>query len=137
MLLNDTLIFIKIPFRPIILSLKDYTKLTLPLIRSVSRLLKHLTLWFNRSLGDKIIEHLYHLSEKNKILSLCLWKTEDVPKLAAAMIDLFYLMSSASRFVEVLVRVTLRLEQAWGTMSKISPLRDPLARYLNRNCASK
>lgn len=49
--------------RPILLNLRDYKKLTLPLLRGLSRLLALLSSWFNKSLGEKLIEHLGHFSD--------------------------------------------------------------------------
>lgn len=99
-------------------------------------MLKLLKFWFNQSLGEKMLHHLHLLIDKEQILKLRVWKADEVPKLAAAVIDLFHLMPSASRFVEVLVKTTVKLEQAWG-LANTSPLRDPLARFLTANCASE
>ncbi|KAL3798859.1 hypothetical protein HJC23_004647 [Cyclotella cryptica] len=120
--------------RPILINLRDHTKLTIPLLRGIARLLSLLSSWFNKALGEKMIEHLSKFTEADKITSLQLWKSGDEPKVAAAVMDLFALLPQASRFVEALVKSTLRLEAAWSV--PFSPFRDPLARYLNRHCAS-
>jgi transformation/transcription domain-associated protein len=90
------------------MNLKDHTKLTISLLRATSSLLVLLTSWFNKSLGEKMLEHLYKFCEANKILESRLWKTGDGPKVAAAVIGLYSLIPQASRFVEALVRATLR-----------------------------
>jgi hypothetical protein len=55
-----------------------------------------------------MIEHLYRLTEKEKVLELRLWKADEAPKIAAKIIELFHQMPFASRFVEVLVKLTAR-----------------------------
>ena len=42
--------------RPILLHLRDHTKLNIPLLRGLSRLLALLSSWFNRTLGEKLLE---------------------------------------------------------------------------------
>ncbi len=44
--------------RPVLLNLRDYTKLSIPLLRGLSRLLSLLSSWFSKTLGDKLLEHL-------------------------------------------------------------------------------
>ncbi len=44
--------------KPILLNLRDYTTLSLPLLRGLRRLLGLLSSWFNKSLGSKLLEHL-------------------------------------------------------------------------------
>ena len=90
------------------MNLKDHKKLTLPLLRGVSRLLVLLTSWFNKSLGEKMLEHLYKFIERDKIVDLRLWKAGEESKVIAAVIDLFSLLPQASRFVEVLIKIILR-----------------------------
>lgn len=94
--------------RPILIDLKEIKKLTLPLIRGLLRLLVLLSSMFNKSLGEKILAHLYLFTDKPKIIELQLSKVGEEPKLIASMIDLFPLIPQASRFVEVLIKVTLR-----------------------------
>lgn len=49
--------------RPILLNLREYTKLTMPLLRGLSRLLRLLSSWFNKTLGEKLIEHLHKFTD--------------------------------------------------------------------------
>lgn len=60
--------------------------------------------------------------------------------MAAALMELFSLLPQASHFVESLVKHTIRLESAlprYKPCHSISPFRAPLAKYLNRHCASE
>ncbi len=52
--------------RPILLNLREHTKLSLPLLRGLSRLLGLLSSWFNKTLGEKLLEHLYKFGEPGK-----------------------------------------------------------------------
>ena len=90
------------------MNLKDHTKLTLSLLKGVSRLLVLLTSWFNKNLGEKMIEHLHKFTEADQIIELQIWKRKDEPKIAAAVLGLFSLLPQASRFVESLVKATIR-----------------------------
>lgn len=49
--------------RPILLNLREHTKLSLPLLRGLSRLLGLLSSWFNKTLGEKLLEHLHNFGE--------------------------------------------------------------------------
>lgn len=53
--------------RPILLHLRDHTKLTLCLLRGLSRLLALLSSWFNKTLGEKLLEHLHKFTEPGKL----------------------------------------------------------------------
>lgn len=52
--------------RPILLNLRDYKNLSIPLLRGLSRLLNLLSSWFNKSLGEKLIEHLKKFCDPGK-----------------------------------------------------------------------
>jgi len=102
-------------------------------------LLGLLSSWFNRTLGEKLLEHLHRFTEPDKIIALQIWKPGDEPLIAAAVMDLFSVLPQASHFVEMLVKHTIRLESVlprFKPCQNISPFRGPLARYLNRHCAS-
>jgi transformation/transcription domain-associated protein len=49
--------------RPILLNLREHTKLSLHLLRGLSHLLVLLSSWFNKTLGEKLIEHLNRFGE--------------------------------------------------------------------------
>jgi len=124
--------------RPILLNLREHTKLTIPLLRGLSRLLGLLSSWFNKTLGDKLLEHLSKFGEPDKILQLQVFKPGEEPLIAAAVMDLFALLPQASHFVESLVKQTIRLEAVlprYKPCQSISPFRGPLAKYLNRASA--
>lgn len=125
--------------RPILLNLREHTKLTIPLLRGLSRLLGLLSSWFNKTLGDKLLEHLSKFGEPDKILQLQVFKPGEEPLIAAAVMDLFALLPQASHFVESLVKQTIRLEAVlprYKPVQSQSPFRAPLAKYLNRHCSS-
>lgn len=134
--------------RPILLNLRDHTKLSLPLLRGLSRLLGLLSSWFNKTLGEKLLEHLHKFGEPgkysycfvsvsgsgsiallislrvtnfvDKIMRLQVFNPGDEPLIAAAVLDLFALLPQASHFVESLVKQTIRLESA---LPKYKPCR--------------
>lgn len=124
--------------RPILVDLRDYKQLSIPLLNGVSNLLTLLSSWFNKSLGDKMLDHLQRFLEPENIMSLKLWRAGEEPLVAAAVMDLFSVLPQASNFVEALVKTTIRLESvlsAYGAKFVCSPFREPLSRYLNRHCA--
>ena len=49
--------------KPVLISFKSVSQLSVPLMRGVSRLLGLLSSWFNRSFGDKCMDHLKKFSE--------------------------------------------------------------------------
>ena len=121
--------------RPVLLNLKDYTRLTVPLLRGLARLLSLLSSWFNTTLGEKLIEHLQKWTDPERIVARKLWDEGEEPMVAAAIIDLFALLPQASQFVERLVKTTIKLEAALPAFKLRqvgSPYRQPLARYLNK-----
>ena len=123
--------------RPVLLNLRDYTKLSIPLLRGLSRLLSLLSSWFSKTLGEKLLEHLQRWTEPEKIIGLTIWKRGEEPLVAAAIIELFELLpDDSSHFVEMLVKITLKLENAlprYETCLIESPFRLPLAKYLNKH----
>lgn len=70
-------------------------------------------------------------------MSLNIWKKGEEPLVAAAIIGLFELLPDDSHFVELLVKTTLKLENAlprykYSCLDE-SPFRLPLAKYLNKH----
>jgi len=49
--------------KPVLISFKSVSQLSIPLMRGLSRLLGLLSSWFNRSFGDKCMDHLKKFSE--------------------------------------------------------------------------
>jgi hypothetical protein len=121
--------------RPVLLNLRDYTRLSVPLLRGLARLLSLLSSWFNRTLGEKLLEHLQKWTEPELVVACAIWKVGDEPTVAARILDLFALLPHASHFVEPLVKTVIKLEAALhrfkGNQER-SPYRKPLARYLNK-----
>jgi len=124
--------------RPILVNLRDHKQLSIPLLNGLTNLLTLLSSWFNKSLGDKLLDHLQRFLEPEKIVALKLWRAGEEPLVAAAVMNLFSVLPQASNFVEALVKTTIRLESvlsAYGANYVCSPFREPLSRYLNRHCA--
>lgn len=122
--------------RPVLLNLREYTRLTVPLLQGLARLLSLLSSWFNTTLGEKLLEHLQKWADPQLIMSQKVWIEGEEPLVAAAILDLFSLLPQASQFVESLVKTTIKLEltlPAYKPREVASPYRRPLARYLNRH----
>lgn len=126
--------------RPVLLNLRDYSRLTVPLLQGLARLLSLLSSWFNTTLGEKLLEHLQKWTDPERsIIPQRLWVVGEEPLVAAAILDLFALLPQASKFVESLVKTTIKLEialPAYKPRQVESPYRRPLARYLNKHPAS-
>lgn len=123
--------------RPVLLNLRDFTKLSIPLLRGLSRLLSLLSSWFSKTLGEKLLEHLQRWTDPEKIMGLGIWKKGEEPLVAAGIIDLFELLPDDSHFVELLVKTTLKLENVLPRYKHCilneSPFRLPLTKYLNKH----
>jgi transformation/transcription domain-associated protein len=122
--------------RPVLLNLRDYTRLSVYLLRGLSRLLSLLSSWFNKTLGEKLLDHLQKWTDPGRMKSQKIWHEGEEPDVAAAIIDLFVLLPHASHFVEPLVKTTIKLEAclpAFQSRYTLSPYRKPLARYLNKH----
>lgn len=123
--------------RPVLLNLRDYSRLSVHLLRGLSRLLALLSSWFNKTLGEKLLDHLQKWTDPHEIRSQHIWREGTEPEVAAAIIDLFVLLPHAAHFVEPLVKTTIKLEACLPVFQAnytLSPYRKPLARYLNKHC---
>jgi hypothetical protein len=123
--------------KPVLLNLREHTKLSVPLLRGLSRLLSLLSSWFNKTLGEKLLDHLNKWTDPAAIKAQKIWAPGEEPCVAAAIIDLFSLLPYASQFVEPLVKTTIKLEAylpGFNSHFVGSPYRKPLARYLNKHC---
>lgn len=123
--------------RPVLLNLRDYTKLTIPLLRGLSRLMSLLSSWFSKTLGEKLLELLQRWYEPEKIINLRQWKQGEEPLVAAELISMFQMLpDESSNFVEPLIKTTLKLEAVlhhyMGFFTE-SPFRKPLCQYLNKH----
>ena len=121
--------------RPVLLNLRDYTRLTTTLLRGLSQLLSLLSSWFNKTLGEKLLDHLQKWTDPNRIRSHKIWKEGEEPDVAASIVGLFTLLPHASNFVDPLVKTTIKLEAClhlYKSRHIYSPYRKPLARYLNK-----
>lgn len=123
--------------RPVLLNLREHTRLSVSLLRGLSRLLSLLSSWFNKTLGEKLLDHLQKWTDPAQIRAHKIWTPGEEPFVAAAIIDLFSLLPHASHFVEPLVKITIKLEAylpGYNAHCVSSPYRRPLARYLNKHC---
>lgn len=123
--------------RPVLLNLRDYSRLSVHLLRGLSRLLSLLSSWFNKTLGEKLLDHLQKWTDPNRMRSQKIWKEGTEPDVAAAIVGLFVLLPHASHFVEPLVKTTIKLEACLPVFKSrhvFSPYRKPLALYLNKHC---
>lgn len=121
--------------RPVLLNLRDYTRLSTCLLRGLSQLLSLLSSWFNKTLGEKLLDHLQKWTDPNRIRSHKIWKEGEEPDVAASIVGLFTLLPQASNFVDPLVKTTIKLEAclpAYKSRHIYSPYRKPLALYLNK-----
>ena len=122
--------------RPVLFNLRDHARLTIPLLRGLARLLSLLSNWFNKTLGEKLLEHLQKWAEPDRIIARKIWRQGDEPKVAASIMDLFVLLPHGSQFVEPLVKIAIKLEAALPRFKcrlVSSPYRRPLAKYLNKH----
>jgi hypothetical protein len=122
--------------RPVLLNLRDYKRLSVPLLRGLSRLLSLLSSWFNKTLGEKLLDHLQKWTDPALIIPQKIWKEGDEPLVAAAIVDIFALLPHASHFVEPLVKTCIKLEAALPAFKARyveSPYQKPLFRYLNKH----
>jgi len=122
--------------RPVLLNLRDYARLSVPLLRGLSRLLSLLSSWFNRTLGEKLLDHLQKWLDPKGIISRKIWREGEEPLVAAAIVDIFSLLPHASHFVDPLVKTCIKLEAAlpaYKARFAESPFDRPLARYLDRH----
>ncbi len=122
--------------RPVLLHLREYTRLSVPLLRGLSRLLALLSSWFNKTLGEKLLDHLQKWADPARIVGHSIWKQGTEPLVAAGIIDIFAALPHSSNFVEPLVKTSIKLEAALPAFKGrflTSPYRQPLANYLNKH----
>ena len=129
--------------RPILVHLSSHKNLTLPLLAGLRRLLELLSTWFNQALGDKLLEHLKQWTLPEAFSSAgqkSYWRPTDEIRVAAALFELFHLLPvTASRFMEPLVTLSMKLEanipHSCVPSELVSPYRPPLLLFLNRHAA--
>lgn len=122
--------------RPVLLQLREYTRLSVPLLRGLGRLLLILGSWFNKTLGERLLDHLRKWTDPSIIIGHKIWMEGDEPLVAAAIIDIFSLLPFATQFVEHLVKTCIKLESTLHLFKSRfveTPYRRPLARYLNKH----
>jgi hypothetical protein len=122
--------------RPVLLQLKEYTRLTVPLLRGLFRLLTLLGSLFNKTLSERLLDHLRKWTDPTTIIGHKVWVAGEEPLVAAAIIDIFSVLPSSAPFIEHLVKTCIKLESTFHLFkSRLveQPYRRPLARYLNKH----
>ena len=136
--------------RPVLGNLGDYKKLTLQYLQGLNRVLELFSHWFNVNLGEKLLEHLQHWTEPEKLPPLKKMMAGSESKVAAAILDLFHLLpTAASKFMDQIVHMVLKLEavialaapgaahlglkNAMGAST--SPYRTPLLKFANHHAS--
>ncbi len=123
--------------RQLLLNLADYRNLTLVLIQKLAYLAQLFSNVFSERLCEQLLQHLKKWLEVAIVTQKSAAgqnKTggQDQLKIAAAIVDLFHRIPSASaRFIELLCKLVLTTEKALA-VEPGSLLRDPLRRYLSR-----
>ena len=123
--------------RQLLLNLGDYRNLTLILIQKLAYLAQLFSNVFSERLCEQLLQHLKKWLEVAIVTQKSAAgqnKTggQDQLKIAAAIVDLFHRIPSASaRFIELLCKLVLTTEKALA-VEPGSLLRDPLRRYLSR-----
>jgi transformation/transcription domain-associated protein len=120
--------------KPILSTLADHTRLTVPALEGLGRLLELLTNYFKVEIGRKLLDHLRAWSTPTfleECAGRCLSGSTEI-KIIAALINVFsQLPPTASVFLNDLVVEVVRLETSLRR-SESSPFRKPLARFMNR-----
>ena len=129
--------------RQLLLNLGDYRNLSLSLIQRLAYLAQLFSNVFSERLCEQLLQHLKKwlevaiVTQKSGAVSGGVAnKTggcgQEQLKIAAAIVDLFHRIPSASaRFIELLCKLILTTEKALA-VEPGSLLRDPLRRYLSR-----
>jgi transformation/transcription domain-associated protein len=135
--------------RPILISLKDSRKLTIPILKGLECVLRLVTNKAYVQFGDKFIEHLKLWTDPETIMSMSVWIPGEEQSIAAAMMNLFYLLpwntaiedgENCSRRLKTFLRdyftITMRLESIRSQFRHQplieSPFLSPIAKFLSR-----
>ena len=120
--------------RPILTSLQDARRLSVPALEGLARLLTLLTTYFKVVIGDKLMAHMEMYSESQLLpkASFSLIEQNELMKVLIATINVFHLLpGTAITMMPKLVDRVLDLE-AKLRRTQHSPFRKPLIKYLNR-----
>ncbi len=134
--------------KPVLSQVKSHKNLTRQLLSGLNRLLYLISAYFNKSLGEKLLEHLKEWEQPEAIAALNIWRPGEEPEIAAAIVGLFYLLPISPDFLPPLVTTVLRLEATLHRFAQsaaasaagyasgggaASPYREPLLKFLNRH----
>jgi hypothetical protein len=134
--------------KPVLSQVKSHKNLTRQLLSGLNRLLYLISAYFNKSLGEKLLEHLAQWEQPEAIAALNIWRPGEEPEIAAAIVGLFYLLPISPDFLPPLVTTVLRLEATLHRFAQsaaasaagyasgggaASPYREPLLKFLNRH----
>lgn len=120
--------------RPILVSLQDPAKLKVDGLQCLARLLQLLKNYFKVEIGARLLDNVQHIADAMVLqkASFTLIEQHDKISTVAGVLNIFHLLPpGAATFLEKLVSKTLELEEQLRR-TQFSPLRDPIAKYLNR-----
>ncbi len=120
--------------RPVLASLQDPKRLTVPGLDNLARLLRLLTNYFKVEIGARLLDHVKALAESTMLLKNSFTFFDENPpmKIIAAVFNIFHLLPEAAKqFLERVIDTVLDLEEKLRRTHH-SPFRAPLYKFLNR-----
>ncbi|KAI9727221.1 MAG: hypothetical protein M1834_008481 [Cirrosporium novae-zelandiae] len=120
--------------RPILMTLQEPKRLSVPCLDGLARLLTLLTNYFKVEIGQKLLEHMKVLADDAILQKASFSLLEHHPqvKIVAAIFNIFHLLPQpAISFMDSLVNKVLELEEKLRR-TNYRPFREPLVKYLNR-----
>lgn len=126
---------LKVILRPILICLQqEYYKFNIPFLQVLRKLVKYLSQCFNKTLSDKLLEHLGKFME---MLAAGNRRQNEVDdrKIASGIFYLFEHLPHASTYVDVLIKMNTKIDNLIVNLSGLSCLnylmRKPLLRIVN------
>jgi len=131
---------LKVILRPILICLQqDYYKFNIPFLQVLRKLVKYLSQCFNKTLSDKLVEHLTRFME-----FLCSGNRNrpgqheivvDERKIASGIFYLFEHLPHASQYVDLIIKLNTKIDNYIVNLSGLSCMnylmRRPLLRIVN------
>lgn len=120
--------------RPILLTLSDHTRLNVPSLKGLARLLEVLTSYFKVEIGNKLLDHLKAWSDPAalKRYSTKTLQADSNISIVVAILNVFHLLpNGAFTFMNELMNHLINLD-THIRRQHISPFREPIAKFINR-----
>lgn len=120
--------------RPVLATLQDAKRLTVPGLENLARLLRLLTNYFKVEIGSRLLDHIKVIADSNVLqqLSFTFFEQHNAMKVIAAVFNIFHLLPDAAKqFKDRVVDQVLDLEEQLRRTHH-SPFRAPLYKYLCR-----